>query len=317
LVGLSVCAGYHRCFSHRSYESAKGVQLFYAIFGAFAAQNSVLQWSSGHRRHHVHVDSDWDPYSINRGFWWAHILWVFYVDPESKCLDNVRDLQASAILRWQHRWYKTLLIGGGFGLPLLAGAFFGDPVAGLLWGGFLRIAAVHHSTFFVNSLSHTVGSRTYNPTGSARDNWAVAFMTFGEGFHSFHHRFPGDFRNGIRWFAWDPAKWFIRALQGCRLAANLRTTADPVIEQARLQAEVKRLEARIAQVEPSRGAAIRARIERARVAFEAAIALWRKQMEERRQGLKDRWRVTRRAYRLRLRQARLEWRCLRREVRSS
>jgi len=155
LVGLSICAGYHRYFSHKSYQAARPVQFFLAAFGAMAAQNSILCWSSGHRRHHRYVDRAWDPYNIRRGFWWAHIIWVFYREPDR--FDNVADLQSNPIVRWQHRWTRTLLFAGGFGLPLAVGALFGDPLAGLLWGGFLRLVVIHHTTFFVNSLAHSVG----------------------------------------------------------------------------------------------------------------------------------------------------------------
>jgi stearoyl-CoA desaturase (Delta-9 desaturase) len=194
-----------------------------------------------------------------------------------------------------------------FRSPLLVGALFGDPIAGLLWGGFLRVAVVHHSTFFVNSLAHRVGSQTYSTVVSARDNWGVALLTFGEGYHSFHHRFPGDFRNGTRWYYWDPAKWFIRGLQFCGLAHGLRTTAPPLIEKARLGVAAERLEERLAQVEPSRAEETKAHLARARASVSAAVELWREHLEERKQGLSDRWKETRRAYRERVRQARQEW----------
>jgi stearoyl-CoA desaturase (Delta-9 desaturase) len=307
LVGLTVCAGYHRFFAHKSYEASRAVQIFYAIFGAMAAQNSILQWSSGHRRHHRYSESEWDPYSIKRGFWWAHFLWIFYVNPEDSKTDNVEDLKKNPIVRWQDRWYRTLLVVFGFGLPALVGAFFGDALAGLLWGGFLRIVVVHHSTFFVNSLAHHMGTRTYDDEATARDNWAVALLTFGEGYHSFHHRFPADFRNGIRWFAWDPAKWFIGALRLVGLASDLRTTPAPLIERERMKAAVIRLEARIARAEPVRMAEIRARIERARIAFDTAMTLLRLHAEERRQGLSKLARENYRAYRVRLKEARREW----------
>ena len=238
-VGLSICAGYHRFFSHKSYEAARPVQIFYAVFGAMAAQNSILWWSSAHRTHHQYVDRDWDPYSITRGFWWAHILWIFHRHDAPDVEGNAKDLLANPIVRWQNRWYKVLVIAGGFGVPTLIGALFGDAIAGLLWGGFLRLVVVHHTTFFVNSLAHYVGRPTYNAEVSARDNWAVALLTLGEGYHSFHHRFPADFRNGIRWYHWDPAKWFIATLHTVGLASDLRSTPAPLVEQARTAAAVR------------------------------------------------------------------------------
>jgi stearoyl-CoA desaturase (delta-9 desaturase) len=197
-----------------------------------AAQNSILAWSSGHRKHHNHVDEDWDPYNIKRGFWWAHILWIFHRNPASDDRSNVTDLLRKRIVRWQEKHYKTLLLVGGFGIPTAIGAFFGDALAGLLWGGFARLVVTHHTTFFVNSLAHTLGKPRYDASVSARDNALVALLSLGEGYHSFHHKFPADYRNGIRWYHFDPAKWFIRALTLVGLARRLRTTAAERIEHA-------------------------------------------------------------------------------------
>jgi stearoyl-CoA desaturase (delta-9 desaturase) len=239
LVGLSVTAGYHRFFSHKTYECAPAVQLFYALFGAMAAQNSIATWSAGHRLHHQYADREWDPYSIRRGFWWAHIVWIFYFHESETYRDNVPDLMKNPIVRFQERFYHALLIVGGFGLPTLVGAAFGDPLAGLLWGGFLRLALLHHMTFLVNSAAHTFGEPTYDAKASARDNAVVAVLTLGEGYHSFHHRFPADYRNGIRWYHWDPSKWFIRLLHAVGLAQALRQTPDWRIEQARIAAAAR------------------------------------------------------------------------------
>jgi stearoyl-CoA desaturase (delta-9 desaturase) len=231
LVGLSVCAGYHRYFSHRSYACAPVVQVLFAVFGAMAAQGSILAWASGHRRHHRHTDEDWDPYNIKRGFWWSHMLWIF--EKYDADYGNVPDLARNPIVRWQERWYKPLLIGGGFGVPTVAGALCGDAWAGLLWGGFLRIVVCHHTAFLVNSASHSFGRQTFDATVSARDNWLVALLTLGEGYHSFHHRFPGDYRNGVRWYQWDPAKWLIAVLRVAGLTRRLKRTPPERIEAAR------------------------------------------------------------------------------------
>src|SRR5437870_3780873 len=143
LIGFSICAGYHRYFSHKSYECSPLVEVFFAFFGAMAAQNSILWWSSSHRMHHKHVDRDWDPYSIRRGFWWAHIVWIFEKNERSE-FDNAQDLIANPVVMWQHRWHKLIMILGGFGIPPLIGAAFGGPIAGLLCGGFPRIPILPH-----------------------------------------------------------------------------------------------------------------------------------------------------------------------------
>jgi len=310
-VGLSICAGYHRFFSHKSYEASAPVQIFYAVFGAMAAQNSILWWSSSHRVHHQYVDHDWDPYNIKRGFWWAHILWVFHRHDAPDAEANAQDLLKNPIVQWQNRWYRAILIVGGFGLPTLIGAMFGDALAGLLWGGFLRLVVIHHTTFFVNSLAHYVGKRTYNAEVSARDNWGVALLTLGEGYHSFHHRFPADFRNGIRWYHWDPAKWFIAALRTMRMASDLRAATPPQIEQARMHAELRKIEPRIAIADGEIAEKIHRVIADARTHLDAALTLWRQHIEERRLNASSAWRRTRRTARQHIREARRRWRTAR------
>ncbi|MGZ5443486.1 MAG: acyl-CoA desaturase [Thermoanaerobaculia bacterium] len=306
-VGLSICAGYHRFFSHKSYEASRAVQVFYAVFGAMAAQNSILWWSSSHRVHHQYVDRDWDPYSIRRGFWWAHILWVFHRHDAPPVETNAADLLKNPVVLWQDRWYKVILIVGGFGLPALVGAAFGDPIAGLLWGGFLRLAVIHHTTFFVNSLAHYVGKPTYNADVSARDNWAVALLTLGEGYHSFHHRFPADFRNGIRPFDWDPAKWFIVTLKMLGLASDLRATPPPQVAQARMQAELREIETHLAAANGDVAEHVRRLVDDAKTHLASALALWRQHIEERSSSASSAWRETRRKARQHVREARRRW----------
>lgn len=304
-VGMSICAGYHRFFSHKSYEASAPVQLFYAFFGAMAAQNSILWWSSAHRVHHKYADRDWDPYNIRRGFWWAHILWIFYRNNEADhTFENSPDLKANKIVMWQHRWHKVILIVGGFGLPTLIGAAFGDALAGLLWGGFGRIVVIHHTTFFVNSLAHSLGKPAFNDEASARDNWLVALVTLGEGYHSFHHRFPADFRNGIRWYHWDPAKWWIATLRWVGMAKGLISTPLPQIEQARMRAALRLVEEKIS-AGTSMAEEARRRLRVAAQHLEKSMALWRKAIEQKAEGLG--WRKTRRAARAYVKRSRKQW----------
>ena len=315
-VGFSICAGYHRFFSHKSYEASRLVQVLYAIFGAMAAENSILWWSSSHRVHHKYVDRDWDPYNIKRGFWWAHIVWIFYKnDQAANSFDNSPDLLKNPVVMWQNRWHKVILILGGFGLPTAIGAMFGDPISGLLWGGFLRIFLIHHTTFFVNSLAHTLGTPKYNAEVSARDNWLVALLTLGEGYHSFHHRFPSDFRNGIRWYQWDPTKWLIRTLRSVGLASDLRSATPPQIESARLEAALRIVEPRMHAVETPLRDELRRRLHEASEHLETALKLWRQHLEEKAAGLSDRWRSTRRTSRHHVKQSRRHWKLVVRTLR--
>lgn len=286
MVGLSVTAGYHRLFSHRSYECHPAVQAFYLFFGAMALQNSILAWASDHRIHHRYVDRDWDPYNIKRGGLWAHILWIFYKRAPDT-FKEVPDLTRNRLAQLQHRFANPLGIVAGLGIPTAIGWAFGDPIGGLLWGGFLRVVVIHHTTFFVNSIAHLYGSRPYTEENSARDNALLAFVTNGEGFHNFHHRFPSDFRNGIRWYHWDPTKWLIRVLGVVGLAQRLRRTPQLVIERTRLQTALGRVEQRLATAPSQLGEAIRSRLDAAHLSLERAAALWNGLQEKSRKDWKE------------------------------
>jgi stearoyl-CoA desaturase (delta-9 desaturase) len=286
LVGLSVTAGYHRLFAHRSYECHPVIQAFYLFFGAMALQNSILAWASDHRIHHRYVDRDWDPYNIRRGGLWAHVLWIFYKRAPDN-FDSVPDLKRNRLAQWQHRFANPLGIVAGLGLPAAIGAAFGDPIGGLLWGGFLRIVVIHHTTFFVNSVAHLYGSRPYTEANSARDNALLAFVTNGEGFHNFHHRFPSDFRNGICWYHWDPTKWLIRLLGVLGLARGLRKTPHPAIERSRLKTAIDRVERRLSQDPSPLHESIRHRMEQAHHSLERAATLWNDRRQKRRRDRKE------------------------------
>ena len=287
LVGVSVTAGYHRLFTHRSYECHPAVQAFYLFFGAMALQNSILAWGSDHRIHHRYVDRDWDPYNIQRGGLWAHILWIFYKNKSDRTFDDVPDLKRNRLVQWQHRYAAWIGIVGGLGLPTLIGWAMGSALGGLLWGGFLRIVVVHHSTFFVNSIAHLYGTRPYTESNSARDNAWVALLTNGEGYHNFHHRFPADFRNGIRWYQWDPSKWWIRGLRAVGLARGLRQTSALLIERSRLETAVGRAESRLVTAPSHLHEAIRHRLDAAHQSLERASRLWADLQAKRRRDWKE------------------------------
>jgi stearoyl-CoA desaturase (Delta-9 desaturase) len=232
-MGMSIGSGYHRYFSHKTYEMHPAVEWLFLLVGSLALQNSVLIWASDHRDHHRYTDKEHDPYSVTRGFWWAHIVWMFYrADPE-KDFSNVPDLLRNPRVMWQHRWSTPLGIVVGLGLPLGIGALLGHPIGGLLWGGFLRITLVHQTTFLVNSVAHLWGKRPFDAHSTARDNGFVALFTHGEGWHNYHHKFPTDWRNGIRWWQWDPNKWLIGTLAALGLARNLYRVPQHVIDAAR------------------------------------------------------------------------------------
>ena len=134
---------------------------------------------------------------------------------------------------FQNKYYWPIGIGLSFVLALIIGSLYGRPFGGLLWGGFLRVTLVHHFTFFINSLCHFSGKRPFKPNITARDSWWLAYLTFGEGFHNFHHKFQWDYRNGIRWYDFDPGKWVIKFLSFFKLTAKIRKVDDHKILRAR------------------------------------------------------------------------------------
>ena len=138
--------------------------------------------------------------------------------------DNVLDLRKSRLVLNQHKWYTLWSVGSGMVLPLIIGFALGRPLGGFVLLICLRLVIVMNSAFFINSFAHTFGSRPFDPTISARDHWTGAFLTNGEGYHNFHHAYPNDYRNGIRWFHWDPTKWTIYALSKLGLVWDLKKT---------------------------------------------------------------------------------------------
>lgn len=232
---LSITAGYHRLWSHRAYQANAVVRFFYAIGGAFAVQNSILHWCSDHRVHHQHVDNnDKDPYSAKRGFWYSHIGWMLreYQAHRYTNYDNVKDLNKQKIVRWQHKHYLSLVLLTNLGIPALLGVWFNDFWGSILLVGFLRLVVSHHLTFLINSLAHMWGTQPYNDKNTAKDNPILAFLTFGEGYHNFHHAFQYDYRNAIKWWQFDPTKWLIKSLSLVGLASNLKKISDIKIAQA-------------------------------------------------------------------------------------
>ncbi len=240
-TGLSITGGYHRLFAHKSYEANFLVRLFFLVFGAAACQNSALKWTSDHRDHHRYVDQSPDPYNIYKGFFYAHIGWIFYKDVEGDSFENVRDLLKDSLVRWQHRFYVPLAISVGFGLPFVLGLILGDAWGCFLWAGIVRVVIVHHSTFLINSLCHYMGKRPYSLKDSARDSTLAAILTYGEGYHNYHHQFQYDYRNGIRWYHWDPTKWMIKTLEIIRFVKKLRRAPEETIFKARLQVQRENL----------------------------------------------------------------------------
>lgn len=211
-TGLSITVGYHRLFAHVTYKANAIVRFILLFMGAAAFQQSALAWSSQHRTHHQHVDSDADPHNIKKGFFWAHMGWLIFGKHEFY-YDNVDDLIRDKMLMHQARYYVWWGLASGVVFPVLLGALMGHALGAFLFAVCFRITFVYHSTWCINSVCHMFGTATYDHDSSARDHWLVAIVTLGEGYHNFHHRFPSDYRNGVKWHHFDPSKWIIFILE--------------------------------------------------------------------------------------------------------
>lgn len=221
LTGLSITAGYHRFYAHRSYRTRPVIESILLFFGAMAGQGSALRWAFDHRLHHAYVDTDQDPYSIKKGFWYAHFLWILEkprtIDPKV-----VPDLMKNPLVQFQHRYIGILMLLTNVITFLVVGWLLNDYVGAFFLACWVRLFALHHFTWFINSLAHTWGDKPFCQEQTAVNNYIIAFLTFGEGYHNFHHVFANDYRNGIRWYHFDPTKWLIWTLNKLGLTSDLK-----------------------------------------------------------------------------------------------
>ncbi|MEO2053866.1 MAG: acyl-CoA desaturase [Nitrospira sp.] len=210
--GLGITVGYHRLLSHRSFTCVAPVKIALLIAGGWALENSALKWCSDHIRHHAKTDTDEDPYNAKKGFWHSHVGWIFIKNENPGGREKYKTaLRKDKWIMWQDRNYLAVL-ASGLVLPFVIGflhrGWIGAFSAFLLAGVF-RVFLVLNSTFFINSICHIWGTQPYGDANSSRDNWWISLLTFGEGYHNYHHNFPRDYRNGPKWYNFDPSKWVI------------------------------------------------------------------------------------------------------------
>ena len=297
-TGLSITLGYHRLFSHFTFKAHWPVKLFTLLFGAAAFEGSALAWSADHRRHHKFVDHDDDPYDISKGFFHAHIGWLLFRRGPDTPLTWVRDLQKDRLAWWQHEYYVPLALGVGFALPAAIGWIVGGPAVALgsfLIAGVARVVVVHHMTFCINSLCHWIGDRPYSTDCTARDSFLMAVVTFGEGYHNYHHEFQYDYRNGVRPWQFDPTKWTIWLLSKLGLVNGLRTVPEEKILKARIAEKERLLQAQLA--EKALPDSLSSVLESARARLHHAVDEWEKLLVEYRTALENRGEISRRELR--------------------
>ena len=235
LSGLGITMGYHRFFTHGSFATSSPLKRLLGILGAFAAQGPLLFWCSCHRQHHQHSDHEGDPHSPHlsggglagwaKGIFHAHFGWIIVSGRYLYRAKSVRDLHADADVRFVDHYYLYWLVLS-VALPALAGGLYHHSwegvVLGFLWGGIFRIFFVHHVTWSVNSFGHIYGTQTYRTPDQSRNNFFLAMMGMGDGWHNNHHAFPRSARHGMAWWEVDFTYQVLLVLEKMGLVWNVR-----------------------------------------------------------------------------------------------
>lgn len=217
---IGICLGYHRLLSHRSFQVPQWLEYVITTIGALAMQGGPIFWVAGHRLHHAYTeDENKDPYSAKRGFWWSHMLWILY--PRKDFFDNKNyqkyapDLAREPFYCWLDRYFLFLQIPLGLLLYALGGWSF------IIYGMCLRAVLLWHSTWFINSVTHMWGYRTFEVEDNSRNLWWAAILTYGEGWHNNHHAYPHVAKAGWRWWEVDITWWAIFLLKSVGLAQKV------------------------------------------------------------------------------------------------
>jgi stearoyl-CoA desaturase (delta-9 desaturase) len=212
-----VTVGYHRYFSHRSFKTSRPFQFVIAFMAMTSAQKGVLWWAAHHRDHHKYSDTPQDLHSpLQSGLWWSHVGWVMSPKFNATNFDRIRDFARFPELRWLNRWYLVppvvyfAVLGLVGGLPLI------------LWGGVIGTVLLWHGSFTVNSLAHLYGTRRYQTSDGSRNNWWLALLTCGEGWHNNHHHYQSSANQGWFWWEIDASYYGLKLFSWLRLVSDLR-----------------------------------------------------------------------------------------------
>lgn len=222
ISGMGITFGFHRLFTHRSFKVPKWIEYIAAFAGTLALQGSVLKWVAHHRMHHAFSDASKDPHDSSRGFWYSHLFWTCYNDPNRDDFavqkKFARDIASDRVLLFMSS--DSFLIGAQLVLGIALWYFFGLEV--MLWGIWVRLVALYHATWFVNSAAHLWGYRNYEVGDRATNCWWVGLITFGEGWHNNHHAFSNVAPAGHRWWEIDTTWMLIKTLSWVGLARDIK-----------------------------------------------------------------------------------------------
>jgi stearoyl-CoA desaturase (Delta-9 desaturase) len=226
---VAITGFYHRYFSHRTFRTSRTVQFVFALIGTMAVQRGPLWWAAHHRHHHAHADEEHDSHSpIQHGFWWSHMGWFMNRSNFRTRSELIEDLMRYPELRLLDRFDVVPPI-----LLAVVLFYFGGAQL-LIWGFFVSTVLLHHVTFTVNSLAHVFGRRRYATSDGSRNNWLIALITFGEGWHNNHHHFPGSVRQGFYWWEIDLTYYVLRAMAACGLIWELKSVPARIRDARRV-----------------------------------------------------------------------------------
>ena len=239
---FAITGFYHRYFAHRTFRTSRGMQFLFGCLGASAAQRGPLWWAANHRHHHAFSDKPGDVHSpIIRGLWWSHIGWFLTHDQLATKLNRIKDFARYPELRFLNR-FDTLVPIGLAVILFLFGTWLGSayPNLGtngwqmLVWGFVISTVALWHGTFTINSLSHLFGSRRFQTSDHSRNNFILAIITLGEGWHNNHHKYCSSTRQGFRWWEIDVTYYLLRGLQLFGIIWDIRPVPAWVLNQSNL-----------------------------------------------------------------------------------
>jgi len=230
-IGLGISMGYHRLHTHRSYKVPLGLEYFFAVCGALTLEGGPIFWVATHRIHHQKSDQPGDPHSPRDGAWWSHVGWILFGEAKH---NNTRLMSKYAPDLAEHRFYVWL--NNYHWLPMVVLGLVLLVLGGLpmmLWGVCLRVVVGLHATWLVNSATHMWGSRRFATRDDSRNNWLVALITFGEGWHNNHHAHPTSARHGLAWYEFDPTWILIKILRFFGIARAIRVAKldNPLVER--------------------------------------------------------------------------------------
>ncbi|MGK7908186.1 MAG: acyl-CoA desaturase [Synechococcus sp.] len=222
--GLGITLGFHRLIAHRSFKTPKWLEYILATLGTLTAEGSPIDWVGMHRIHHKFSDTSDDPHDSNKGFWWSHMGWLMYSPPPQEQIRRYTgDMNGDSFYEFMQKFFLLPQFILGTLLYFWGGWSF------VVWGVFVRLVMVYHSTWLVNSATHKFGYRNFESGDKSKNCWWVAILAYGEGWHNNHHAYPYSARHGLRWWEVDATWIAVKVLKKLGLATQVRTAKyDPI-----------------------------------------------------------------------------------------